>query len=388
MSEGMIITTAGRNLLALALTGKELHFTRAAVGDGQLGSRSALGLTGLISQKRELAIQSMRVSATGTAEVVLEVSNKGVTQGFWLREYGLFARNPDTGAEVLYAYCNKGNEAGYLEAESGGSLINFVLTVITVIDQAKNITATISTTNNYVTISRLEGRIDDLFAKTERLGGFWTYTTSADQRLRPVEFSEVKSAILGVTDIASLNSRVERLEDTMAQTLLELEMREIYPGYNHYIIEDFKNPDQIDSYNCRVTSVVAGDDSIDCEPLDGMLPGSWYTLSDGMVSEAVLVQSINLENGVQRVILNEPVRNTYYLNSARLYRTSANITELGARGSGGVQVLTWQPNFSWQGQGMSSAGSTELNTVTGNGAAFMMSGDMVLNASGMMTLGG
>ncbi|MBQ3653481.1 MAG: hypothetical protein II954_03575, partial [Synergistaceae bacterium] len=105
---GMLLTSAGRNLLAKALTGKELHFTRAFVGDGSLGSRKPADLTALISPKRELPIHSMNTTGSlGTCEVVLEMSNKGLSQGFFVREYGLFALDPDSGQEVLYSYCNK-----------------------------------------------------------------------------------------------------------------------------------------------------------------------------------------------------------------------------------------------------------------------------------------
>ncbi|MBR0035336.1 MAG: hypothetical protein IJP54_06640, partial [Synergistaceae bacterium] len=73
--QGMILTVQGRNLIAKALTGKELLFTRAYVGDGVLRSgQDPAALTALISPKKELPIQSMNLTgAIGTAEVVLEM---------------------------------------------------------------------------------------------------------------------------------------------------------------------------------------------------------------------------------------------------------------------------------------------------------------------------
>ncbi len=117
MSTGMLLTTNGRNLLAKALTGKNLVFSRAYCGDGSLSSgQDPTTLTALISPKRELPIQSMSVlSGIGTAEVVVEMTNKNLTAGYFVREYGLFAKDPDNNSEVLYSYANKGDNCSYME---------------------------------------------------------------------------------------------------------------------------------------------------------------------------------------------------------------------------------------------------------------------------------
>ena len=104
MAEGMRITKAGRNLLAKALTGKELHFTRAFAGDGVLTSEIISDMTALISPKRELPIQSIEIpEGVGVCEIILEMNNADLSNGFFLREYGLFAQDPDTEEEILYS---------------------------------------------------------------------------------------------------------------------------------------------------------------------------------------------------------------------------------------------------------------------------------------------
>ena len=208
MSNGMVLTETGRNLLALALTGKELHFTRGAVGDGWIPSGRTPGeMTGLISEKKTLPIQSIRVSATGTCECVFQITNQGMAQGFWLREYGLYARHPDTGAEVLYSYCNKEGHAGYLEGADGIDLISFALTLTTVIDRAENITAEISTSNSYVTDTKLEARIEDMYANSADIKGVWVYGKDTEGRFSPVKWETFRAAILG-----DLGTRIAALE--------------------------------------------------------------------------------------------------------------------------------------------------------------------------------
>lgn len=384
MSSGMILTNTGRAMLAQALSGHTLTFTRAMTGDGTLGTRDARTLTALISSKRELPIQSISaITSTGTCEIVLEMTNKGLKQGFFVREYGVYAKI-DNGSEALYSYCNKGNEAGYLEGENGIDLINYTLSLVTVIDQAANVTAYITNSNQYVTISRLESRVQDLYGSNAPISGFWTYNPDKDDRIRPSSADSVREFLLGTNDIQSLVSRVERLEDAMSQTLLELEMQNIFPGYSHYIIEDFKEVNQIDQFEGKVLGVVAGDDSIDVDPVDGMYPGSWYTITDGINSEQVQVDTINLENDIQRVILKDVIKNTYYLDNTRIFRTSATVGEGLAQGAQARRIQTWAPDRVFKGQGASTdytvAMSFDVNAeknFTFNGAATLGSGNVI-----------
>ncbi len=384
---GMILTASGRNLLAKALTGKTLHFTRAFVGDGTLGSRTPSSLTALISPKRELPIHSMNTTGSlGTCEVVLEMSNKGLTQGFFVREYGLFALDPDNSQEILYSYCNKGDEAGYLEGDNGVDIISYTLSIVTVIDQAQNVTATITNSNQYVTASRLEQRITDIFAPYQPAKGFWTYSNGDTERIRPATLEQAKELILEGVNVKAFNSRIERLEDAINQTLLALEILQAYPGCSHYLAEDFKDTSQIDTFSGQVLSVVAGDDSLDVEPLDGMLPGSWYTLSDGISAELVQVHSINLENNIQRVILADTVKNTYILRNTKLYRTNCTLDNMGAVGVSDTFRASWNPDTVWKGIASSETVSVSLDTSAGNSKNFTFTGSAVFDSSGQVSL--
>ncbi len=388
MSQGMILTTQGRNLIAKALTGKELCFTKAYVGDGTLRTgQDPAALTALISPKKELPIQSMNVlSAIGTAEVVLEMSNKNLAQGFFVREYGLFARDPDTRSEVLYAYCNKGSEAGYLEGDNGTDQIAYVLSLVTVVDQAPNVTAYITNTNQYVTVSRMEQRVLDLYAPYASPSGFWSYTQNDTQRLRPATLEQTRKALWGDADVTGLNSRLERVEDALNQTMLALEMLQVFPGYSHYMAEDFKDASMLDAFESDVLSIIAGDDSIDCNPIDGMLPGSLYTVSDGVNSEVVQVGSINLENGIQRIILKDSIRNTYILAHTRLYRTNSVIESETASGAGARLKISWEPAFEWRGTGEQQEFSVTVNTALNNSQAYDLAGDIALGSSGEVSI--
>ena len=387
MSQGMLLTNTGRNLIAKALTGKELHFTRALVGDGSLGSRDPKGLTSLISMKRELPIQRMSLTEyVGTAEVQLEMSNLNLTQGFYIREIGLMARDPDTGQEVLYSYCNKGNEAAYIEAYNGTDQIAFTLSLVTVVDQAKNVTAYITNATQYVTYSRLEQRFMDLYAPSGTPAGFWSYTQNDTQRIRPSTLEQTKFALWGDADITGFSSRLERVEDAVNQTMLALEMLQGTADFSHYIAEDFNNTSQLDMFSAKLLSVPAGSYFIECAVTEGLLAGSQYTITDGVRSEGVQVDYVYVKADRLRLMLNKPVVNSYTLSNARLVRTNAEIEQNHVIGPDARRRIDWAPNFVWKGLTENQNFSVYVETSLGNSEAFIQSGDAVLNNGGFVTL--
>ena len=347
---GLIITNAGLNLLAKAITGKTLNFTKCVCGDGWLGTRNPKELTALISQKRELSIQRMTVaSVVGTAEFFLEMTNKGLTTGFFVREFGLIARDPDTNADVLYAYCNKGNDAGYIEPDNNVDQINYTLSLVTVIDQAKHVTAVINNTNQYVTYARLDQRFDDLYAPYTNPAGFWTTAPSGDKRLRPITIPQTKELLLGGIDPAALDKRLERVEDALSELWLAVETQQDFDGFSHFMAEDFTNTSMIDTFRTDMIKVTAGSWTAEAEPADGLIPGSWYWLTDGVSSERVQVTAITEGKNSVTLKFDGPVMNTYRTDGTMLCRTTAKIKDGEATGAGVLSVRVWPANFEWQG---------------------------------------
>ena len=387
MSDGIKITNNGRDLLAKGLTGKTILFTRVIVGDGIITNQNILTLNDLINRKKVLSIvQLNKTENIGTAEVICEMNNSDLQNGFWVREFGLFARDPDSGQEILYAYRNVGNEASYLPGSGGVDVVNYTLSLVTVIDQAQNVTAIMTTNNNYVTATNLTMRINALFGAYRNISGFWTYSEDGEKIFRPATLQQAKDALIGNYDIDSLAARIRVLEDALSQVLMSIEMQNLYPDYTHFICEDFLNTSELDLYKCKVTSIVAGDDSIDCEPLDGILPGSFYMLTDGINQELVQVESVSIENNIQRVILCAPVENTYILNSCMLYRTSANILSGMATGASLRKFQTWADSVTWRGTTANAEYNINLDTSANNANAFEIDDAGIFDSDGRATL--
>lgn len=146
---GMILTTAGRQLQAKAQIGQQLQFTRVGLGSG-VAPADIEALQGLVAEETSLGIQSIDLVGDGTSRIRVVLVNQGVQTGFFIRELGLFAYDPDVGTDVLYAYTHAGQTADFLPAEGGATVVEQTFDLITVVGQAQNVTAVI---NDYLTLA-------------------------------------------------------------------------------------------------------------------------------------------------------------------------------------------------------------------------------------------
>ena len=142
--EGTILTRKGYNLIAKALTGATIEFTKVQLGDGIWDdSVNPEQLTALVSPKLDLPIQELKKVGDGTARLRFVLTNTGLSEGFFIREIGIFANDPDEG-EILYAVTYAKN-ADFIPAD-GVTKIEDITDIYTVISNAQNVTAVISDT--------------------------------------------------------------------------------------------------------------------------------------------------------------------------------------------------------------------------------------------------
>lgn len=147
-----MFTNKGRNLQAKAQTGVQLQFTKISLGDGALNGSAIADLTNLKNTIVNLPIERLRTLSGGRAEVAGILSNQSLTSGFYYRELGLFALDPQEG-EILYCYGNSGNLAEYIPASGGADVIEKQIVIQTIVGNATNITAVIDTSLVYATVS-------------------------------------------------------------------------------------------------------------------------------------------------------------------------------------------------------------------------------------------
>lgn len=147
-----MFTNKGRNLQAKAQTGVQLKFTKIALGDGQLAGSAIADLTKLKNLVLNIPIERLRTLSGGRAEVAGILSNQSLNSGFYYRELGLFAMDPQEG-EILFCYGNAGNLADYIPASGGPDVIERQIVIQTIVGNATNITAVIDSSLVYATVS-------------------------------------------------------------------------------------------------------------------------------------------------------------------------------------------------------------------------------------------
>ena len=139
-------------LISKVLAGATLTFTRIALGDGQLNGQPIAPLTALISQKATVEVDSVRVVNTSTAQVAGFFSNADISTGFWWRETGVFAQDPDVG-EILYGYTNAGDAGDYIPTVADTRIEKYIYCSIAVAN-ADTVNITIPSSDTYIPMSQ------------------------------------------------------------------------------------------------------------------------------------------------------------------------------------------------------------------------------------------
>ena len=103
-----VLTTKGIALLAKAQAGEtKIELIKAATGDGSYRSNEVLiSKTALKSKKQEFKLESVRRQNDTNVFVKFIITNKqssgNLQNGYYVKEVGIYAKDPDEG-EILYA---------------------------------------------------------------------------------------------------------------------------------------------------------------------------------------------------------------------------------------------------------------------------------------------
>ena len=167
------ITVKGLNVIAKLVAGSTLEFTRIAVGDGAMPSdKTPLTVTDLSNRLFDVQINSVTSDGTGSATVIGVFSNADKETGFFYRELGLFAKDPDTQTEFLYCYGNAAADAEWISPSGASSVIEKEVKIVTLVGNAEVVTAQIAS-GIYATKEELEKALPvkaDLDAKADEGG--------------------------------------------------------------------------------------------------------------------------------------------------------------------------------------------------------------------------
>lgn len=158
------ITTQGAILAAKTLQSKTISFSKFAIGSGEIADPSVeniKALTGLVSSKLNFNITKIKRETDTQVTVRGLFKNTDAEESFYLRELGLFAIDPDTQQEILFAYINFGTEAEYINNSITEKKEHYYDMIIT-IDNANNVTITVDPSTVYVNEQELNEKAEEL----------------------------------------------------------------------------------------------------------------------------------------------------------------------------------------------------------------------------------
>lgn len=134
---GLQLTNKGIALQAKVQAGTQLHITKLKLGSGVVPSGTDVKtLTDLIAPEQNLGIGG-KEAVGDYCKISSTISNTGLEAGYYVRELGVFAQDPDDG-EILYMYTTDG-APDYLPAGGGSTVISQEFSVMIAVDDTDNI---------------------------------------------------------------------------------------------------------------------------------------------------------------------------------------------------------------------------------------------------------
>lgn len=99
--KGWRLTAAGARLQTKVEAGEPLVLKEIAVGSGDAGEDNLADYTSLKKLEQRLPISGKEITDQGTVKITAVMVNTELTEGFFVREMGLYATDPDEG-DILY----------------------------------------------------------------------------------------------------------------------------------------------------------------------------------------------------------------------------------------------------------------------------------------------
>lgn len=141
----MILTNKGRVLQAKVEAGETLSLTKLKLGSGIIGEGQSLeALTDLVSPEQNLGIAEKTALENGLTEIKATITNAGLEEGYYVRELGVFAQDPDEG-EILYAVTTD-TAPDYLPAQGSATVLSQEFAIYIATSNVNHIEATIDPT--------------------------------------------------------------------------------------------------------------------------------------------------------------------------------------------------------------------------------------------------
>lgn len=165
-----IVTDKGNALLAKAVAGVcHMQFTKIALGSDKLtGDLASKVSIGSIKQSSQIATAVIQNDTTVSLEAPFE--NKELKEGYYIRNIGLYAMDPDEG-EILYSISVADESkatANWMPAYSGVYVHTLLIELVTSVTHASEVEVMVDP-SLYVTVNQFNNKITEINTKIDDL---------------------------------------------------------------------------------------------------------------------------------------------------------------------------------------------------------------------------
>ena len=138
-----IITKRGHALVAKGMAGEQINFTKLSTIDYDYPSSTNFeNLTVLGSIKQTVDISAVNIENESTVRVKAAILNTDVTTGYYVKNIGLYANDPDEG-EILFSITTA-TTADFMPAYNGVNTSVLTVDLLTTVSNSGNVNLTVS----------------------------------------------------------------------------------------------------------------------------------------------------------------------------------------------------------------------------------------------------
>ncbi|HAB61765.1 MAG TPA: hypothetical protein DCE48_13905, partial [Lachnospiraceae bacterium] len=155
-----MLTDNGKNILSKSIANKvPIILSSMALGDG---ISSNIPITEMINIVLKKEIENYSYD-NGQAYVRSTFTNENLSEGFYIREIGIYAVDPDNESELLFAYISSGdNEADYFSPGTGKVILKEIIELATGFSGSQDIYLTIDSSTAMVTVDEFNNKVSEI----------------------------------------------------------------------------------------------------------------------------------------------------------------------------------------------------------------------------------
>ena len=191
---------------------------------------------------------------------------------------------------------------------------------------------------------------------------------------------------ISLTTIEELNNKIENihldyLEKAIHDIYYKLSLNDIYSDFDAFLIEDFKEPDQIDFMYVNITSINEDKNILSVTGLETIQIGNQYIIADGENYEYCFVKGVTFGN----IVLKDPLTKDYNISNTYLLRSTILVDNGIAIVPSANKFYTWNVNEEWTGIDSGIPAIVNLAFTSNTLSQYNIEGDIVFS-NGSITL--